>query len=88
MRSEGKRCEAAFDGIDGKLFMKLTYQSLFGRLTRLNLAAGELPQAGHGFSFRPPGNKHASVFVEKGDGGNQNDRKVLHDRARRCQTVS
>src|SRR5690606_1686638 len=43
---EGQRCKTGGLGFDAEFFVKFTHDGFFRCLTRLNFAAGKLPQAG------------------------------------------
>lgn len=67
-------------GVDAQLFIELTDQSCFRRFTGIDLAAGKLPQARHGFSFGALGEQHPVVRIEKRNGAYQHNGFVAHAR--------
>src|SRR5947209_15761475 len=79
---EGERREASLLDDDTQLLLKLADQRSFGPFARLDLAAGELPQAGHRLALGALCEQHASVGVDQGAGSDKND---FH-RIRLCET--
>src|SRR3546814_18744982 len=75
MGGEGDRGEAALLGVDAEFLMQLAHQRGLGRLAGVNLAAGELPQAGHGTTHRALGEQHSAVDVDQRRRGHQPDRR-------------
>ena len=74
---KGERSQAGFLHIDGQFFLQFADQRRFRPLVRLNLAARKFPQACQGFSFRPLGNQHAAIRINKGNRGNKKDAHQL-----------
>ena len=56
---------------DAQLLVQLADQAGLGRLARLDLAAGEFPQAGQLLALRPLADQHPAVDVDQGRGGDE-----------------
>ena len=68
---KGERREARGRGVDAKLLAELADERCLRRLAGFDLAAGELPEAGHGFSGRTLSDQHAAVRVDERTGGDE-----------------
>jgi hypothetical protein len=70
-KSQG--CETRLLDDNSKLLLQLPDQRILWALARVDLAAGEFPEAGHRFSGRPLRDQDASVGVNERAGGDQDD---------------
>ena len=59
--------------LNAEFFLEFAMKRCFRRLVGFNLAARELPKAGKRFPFRAPGDEHAIIRVDEGDGCDQHD---------------
>ena len=73
MAGEGERSQAGLRHINGEFFLQFADQRRFGPLTGFNFAARKFPQASQRFSFRPLGNQHAAIRINKGNRCNKKD---------------
>lgn len=79
MTGEDERGQTGFPDLNPQFFVQFAHQGFFGPFPRLDLAAGKLPQTRQLFAFRPLGDQHSAIAVDKGRGRNQ-DRRDTHDR--------
>ena len=73
---ERKRRQAGLAYVDAKLLKQFTAEPGLGRLSRVHLAARELPQSGHGFAVRAAGDQYAIIVIDKRGGGDKKDLSV------------
>ena len=76
MAREGERCQVSLRDRDAELLVKLTDERVLGRLSRLDLAARELPEARKRAAFRPLGKQHPPFPVEENAGRHEDDRPL------------
>ena len=70
---ESERRQTRLLHVDAKFLLQFPDQGLLGTFARLDLAAGEFPQAGPRLACGPLGEQHAAVRVDQGAGGNKNE---------------
>ena len=71
MRGEYERREAGFGNRNAQFLVQFADQAGLRRLARLELAAGEFPEARQRLALRPLANQDAPVGVDQGGGGDQ-----------------
>ncbi len=71
VRGEDEGSEAGGGHLYAELLGELADQAGLGRFARLQLAAGELPEAGQGLALRPLAHQHPAIDVHQGAGGHQ-----------------
>jgi hypothetical protein len=73
MAREGERRQTRLRDFDPELLAQFADERIFRRLARLHFAAGKFPKPGERLAFRPLGQQHASIGVDKRAGHHQHD---------------
>src|SRR6202522_1970727 len=68
-----QRCEALLLDGDSQFLLQLADQTISGPFPSLDLAPRKLPEPRHRLAFRALGDKHASVGIDQGTGGDKHE---------------